>query len=277
MVTIVPISDFLKRREVAVLDPSVGEKYQIIFKKYPCFTEATTSISSCSSSKPAYIANLHHRKKLTSGPHKYHGHTGNYNKKPIKDPSRAIIGYLNVINIDNYSRVYTKIRLLLDNDNVALIVRDILHKCWTATVFVNVYIKLLADINTIYDIKNTIHQVVTQNIDRFEFKSNISDSYELFCEKQKHKSFMLGLNMTLIKLCKADLISPSVLKDYASSFENRVISENEEYHLDIMIHILIELCKSMQGLIRDPKYLASQINCNIPRIKFLIQELFEIH
>ncbi len=276
MVTVVPISDFLKRAEVALENTCIAEKYNSLFLTYPCFKECPTQHHHCNTTNkfPYPQTNgSHHRKKINNN-HKYPTHNS---RKCARDPSRAIISYLNVINIDNYSRVYTKIRLLLDATNVASIVGDILQKCWTATIYVNVYIKLLTDINTIYDIKSTVFEVVSKNIERFEFKSNIPDSYELFCEKQKHKAFFLGLNITLIKLCKAELVSHKVLKDYATQFENRVLIEKEEYHLDITLHILLELCKSVQGIVSDPNSLALKIECEIPRLKFLIQELAETH
>jgi len=280
MVTIVPISDFIARRHLErSQDSYIYEKYEGLFKKYACFLEPYTPVYHTSlAAVPPHITpktsgSFYGRKKQPKGTHHHQPQ-----RRPIcKDPARVITGYLNVINVENYSRVFMKIRLLLDHQNINSIVRDILQKCWTATIFINVYIKLLADISAIYNIYDTILECVVDNINRFEFKNNVPDSYDLFCEKQKHKMFVLGLNITLIKLSIAGLISQDVLKNYVRIFENRILTENDEYTMDIILHILLEICKSYRGIIECPKDLASRIKSDIPRIRFLIQELAESH
>ena len=280
MVSIVPVSEFLSRRDINI--SHICDKYDALFNTYACFSEITY----LHLTPPATIPAPHHGKAVSQyyprkryNTSKSHPHTPSITqRRPIcKDPSRIIHGYLNVINVENYSRVFMKIRLLLDNDNIHHIVREILQKCWTATIFINVYIKLLSDISTIYNIQNTLLDYVMQNINCFEFKSDIPDSYDLFCEKQKHKMFILGLNITLIKLSKAGLIPPDVLKNYIQMFEKRICQERDEYTMDIILHILLEMCKSYRGIIENPQELAKRIHSDIPRIRFLIQELAETH
>jgi len=282
MVSIVSISEFLSRKNSHKTDLSyIADKYDTLFKTYPCFLETPPvpyipHIPPQYHSKPSppfYGRKRHHHVSKSA----VHGHSQQQRRPICKDPSRIITGYLNVINVENYSRVFMKIRLLLDNDNVHHMVKEILQKCWTATIYINVYIKLLSDISTIYNIHQTLFDCVMENIARFEFKSDIPDSYDLFCEKQKHKMFVLGLNITLIKLSKAGLISHDVLKNYVDLFEKRISKETDEYTIDIILHIFLEICKSYRGIIEDPQALASTIHSDIPRIRFLIQELAEIH
>lgn len=250
------------------------EKYALLYHSYTCFLDNPTPAPSYAFCQTPY----------QQKPNNYKSRNNNHvksNKKGtlVRDNTRTLVGFLNVVNIDNYSRVYPKIRLIIDQTNIEKVIEEILEKSCIATIFVNVYIKLLQDISNVYNIKPIIEKHAKVAVGKFHFKRRgpTVDEYDIFCQKQKHKLYILGLNTTMIKLCKSALINWEILLNYFKYFENLVTFEKDEYCLDLAINIVIDLGKAYRALIEDPESLASHIDCKIPRIRYLVQGLAELN
>ena len=184
------------------------------------------------------------------------------------------MGLLNVINTDNFGRVFMKIRLYLDRDNIQQVVLSILEKCCVATIYVNVYIKLLEDLSVLFDIRDIIVRFVQNAHTAIAFKEKEGeDQYDQFCRMQKQKLYVLGQNVTIIKLTKASLIGMDMLKWYASHFLREIVQEQREYYLDIYLNVVLEIQKSYRHMIARPEELMKQIQTTSPRLKFLVQSL----
>lgn len=249
---------------------SITSRYAELQARYACFSEIPAATAPCSlpvrTYQPSYV-----KRPIPCKPRKTHG---------SRDPSRAIVGFLNVINTDNYSKILSKLRLIIDRSNIESMTKTIMEKCYIATIFVNVYIKLLQDLNNLYPIQPIIEAMVSEATDRFEFVADeveSDDAYDVFCKKQKHKLMIMGMNTTIIKLCKSSLIPKELLVQYFSFFENVIKTKTDEYSLDLGINIVIALLKGYKDLADDPASLADAIRCKVPRIKFLIQELSQVH
>jgi hypothetical protein len=270
MVNVITRSEFYTYRALASMNAkAIASRYAELDARYVCFDETPLTSTpqvpvrvyrSCSVKRPIPC-------KL---------------RKPhvSRDPLRAIVGFLNIINTDNYSKILSKLRLIIDRSNVESMTKAIMEKCYVATIFVDVYIKLLQDLNNLYPIQTTIESLVSQATDRFEFVINeaeCDDAYDLFCKKQKHKLMTMGMNTTIIKLCKASLIPKELLVEYFSFFEKLIKTKTDEYNLDLGINIVIALLKGYKDLAENPALLAATIQCKVPRIKFLIQELGQVY
>ena len=283
MINILTKKEFVAKANTANEINTINEKYLTIFAKYNCFNDvvAQSFVPQSSSSqhfKPFYGSGS--KKQYVGKFHTSHAsHPCNIRKPLSKDIIHSIIGFLNVINTDNYNKIFSKIRIGLERNNVEFVTKTILEKCCTATIFVNVYIKLMDDINNIYTNKHIIqdHVISFRSRVKFEQSNNHCDAYDLFCKKQKHKLFVIGMNTTVIKLCKAGLIDWDILKSHYDHFQEIVLTADNEYDLDLGINIIIDLAKAYKILLPNPQELAAMIQTEIPRLRFLVQTLSEVH
>ena len=77
-------------------------------------------------------------------------------RKP-KDLNKIILGILNVLNNDNYHKMFTKIRLMKNEHNISKIILEILDKCSIQVFYLNIYMRLIEDIvNICSDIESKI-------------------------------------------------------------------------------------------------------------------------
>ncbi len=265
MVSIVLPNEFLARKEYA--NESHLKKYEAIFNGYNCFLSE-------------------HTIGVTPNSKKKHNHSIRppINRRINKDPTKAIIAFLNIINLDNFNKVFSKLRLIIDNNNLNMIILTILEKCCKSSFFINVYIKLLIDLQHFYDIKSNITgfaKTAIYKIDMIKDNNNNDKEYDIFCALQKHKSYVLGIATTITKLHSAALIEPHHFANFCQVFISRLESlhKNEEYLLDLYLNVLVEVSKSNKDYIK--KHMTEDlidhiISCQIPRIKFLLQGLLEM-
>jgi len=277
MLAILNPSDFLVRKHTFIPNTSITDKYAFLAKTYSCFSEVDNG-------PPAYTSyNTHHNVS--------HSHKRNYKKKhstphstppPFlipnkeKDPFRIILGLLNVINTDNYSKIFQKLRLLIDIKTIDKLVFNILDKCCIATIYVNVYIKLLEDISSLYNIKNIIGQWAESRKDHILLHTNPNDDeYDSFCKMQKHKLHVSGQTTTMIKLVKAELIDQSILEDYYKSVCEYLKTDISEDVLDIILNIIIDIGKSYKTITLESHNIISHLNQeSLPiRLRFILEEI----
>jgi len=271
MITVIPIGDFFARIH----------KQQL---------QSRTKNAHTSSSRPGHQQAHNHNKR------RYGGSQPVSSQPPPfliahkdKDPLRIIMGLLNVINTDNYSKIFQKLRLLVDYSNLERVIHAILEKCCIATIFVTVYIKLIEDIGTLYKLSNIVTIWASQSTAKILYTpvvvssvspasasaTSASDQYDEFCKMQKHKLHVAGLNTTMIKLAKAPLIPLEVLKSYKEFIMKNI--NGDEHNLDTCLNCLIELKKAYKEIVtkRDLNHVSTLIDLNkVPhRIRFLVQEL----
>jgi len=285
LITINPI-DFIVRKNTYTPNQSILDKYSFIIGRHSCFREETAShYSHHHPNNHTFNADSRektlHYKRHTK---KKHIICNNISQPPPfltphkdKDSLRLIMGLLNVINTDNYSKIFMKLRLLIDNDNLPKLVDVILEKCCIATIFVNIYIKLLEDIGNIFDISYNIFKWVDSAKTKIILKeTNIGtlDSYDEFCRLQKHKLYVAGMTTTLIKLTKACLINNTYINDYFDFVERKITNLEDEYYLDIYLNIMIDICKAYKEFLTPSKEIVEKLPSNVsPRIKFLMQAI----
>ena len=304
MLTVVSVSDFFARKPYAVANQSITDKYANLVKTYACFNDADPQPT------PPHVlaAQAIHKQqnKLKPQQHQcrptHHNHRGGRRPYPPlqvvttpppfltphkdKDPIRIIMGLLNVINTDNYSKIFQKLRLLIDYSNIAKVIEAILEKCCIATIFVTVYIKLIEDIGTLYKLNGVVIDWAKQASTKILYmpvatassaQTSASDEYDEFCRMQKHKLYVAGLNTTMIKLAKAPLISLDILKSYTEFILKNILDYSTEHNLDICLNCMIEMRKAYKDALSpgDINAIKSNIDTTtVPhRIRFLLQEL----
>lgn len=269
-------SDILSRANIDSLE-SIANKYKALYAKYQCFNEIYTSSIHTLPYNAVQAPSTQYVRSYKR--HHTHRHL-HVSCKKNKDPQRLIVGYLNTINTDNYSRIYSKLVQVINYNNIDHVVKAIVHKCYTATIFVNVYIKLLYDIDASYHIKTLLRTELDCALDKLRINDETLqdlDTYDVFCYKQKHKSMILGMTITISKMYKAMLIDWTFVEQYYAFFEELIKHENDEYYLDIGLNVVIELLKTFKVLQKDPKKLAMDVHTDIPRLKFLLQNLSDFN
>lgn len=277
MLAILNPSDFLARKHSFIPNQLITDKYDLLSKTYGCFNEVENG-------PPIYTSYNNHSNAL-------HSHKRNYKKKHApsystpppflipnkdKDPLRIILGLLNVINTDNYSKIFQKLRLLIDIKTIDKLVSNILDKCCIATIYVNVYIKLLEDISTLYNIKRLISNWAQTRKDHIILVvESTDDEYDAFCKMQKHKLYVSGQTTTMIKLVKAGLIDQCILEDYYKSICEYLKTDINEDILDIILNIIIDISKSYKNITTESHNIISHINQDtLPiRLRFIIEEI----
>ena len=263
MVSIVSPNEFLARKNI--IHDSLIKKYETMYNNYNCFL-------------------CEHAINVAPNPKKKHNHQPRppISRRVNKDPAKAIVAFLNIINMDNFNKVFTKLRLIIDNNNLNMIIATILDKCCKSSFFINVYVKVLLDLQHFYEIKSIITGFAKTAIYKIDLlKEDLDDnSYEVFCALQKHKSYVLGVATTITKLYSAELIDSYIFTNFCQVFINRLesLQNDNEYLLDLYLNVLVEVSKCNKNFIKEHmnQELVEHINeCGIPRIKFLLQSLLE--
>jgi hypothetical protein len=250
------------------------KKYEELFSKYECFTSKNINA--------LYIKDI---KQRGNG---YH----NYNTKPrdkqIKKPlEKIILGILNIINLDNYNKMINKLRILSTKDTISIIINDVLLKCCSQPFYLKIFVRLMSDLIATSGYKEIIVVEIYKFITLFMLedeyilknKDNIKD-YDLFCLQQKHKLYILGKINLIIALVKDNIIFLQISEIIFYIFENLKNIENDEYHYDILLQILIIMYKNKLKCSEEIHnelllYLECDINVS-KKIEFMTKELIEL-
>jgi hypothetical protein len=266
----VPPSDFFRRKDCAG-DDLLTNKYKEFFTQYNCFSDAAVIVIQPSIKQHNASQHLQQQKKIFAKPRE---------NKSIK---KHILGILNVINNDNYTKMLIKTKILLNSTNLKEIFTEILEKCTLQIFYLNIYFNLINDI--LVSLNETDKQSVKSIINDF-FKGYLDnqyilgiektgDAYHDFCMVQKNKMIILSKNLMLLEFIKnTDYINVTNLQTYSEMIFSAFLSHIDQ-NIDVadtLLQVMLELSKC--GIKFDESQLV-EIN-TIQKIKFIIDDILTI-
>lgn len=266
-ITVIPYNYFTQQKAAAISTPLdvLKSKYTLLYNSYMCFS-------------PTHVAYVKPKKVFTDF------RKLNQNRK---DPKKAIIHILNVINKSNYDKLFNKLKILIDDTNIILIITEILARACLQIFYVDTYIKIITDLLVI--LKPTQQKVLRSALADFanSFTSNQEyhirienepNSYNAFCKIQKLKSFILAKNIFILELHINNLITSSFeLEAYVVFFKDKLNAIEHTYdnelYIDIILQILLYISKKFPDIHMDidiDKIMRISTN---QKIKFMLHDL----
>lgn len=280
-----------KTKEADAIITTIQEKYNEIFKKYPCFsaTQVNSFIPTTKSiEQQQFYRNYSNNKKQF---HKENESINPFISKKPKELERIILGILNVLNHSNYNKMLTKIRLIKSDNNIAIIINEILQKCSMQIFYINIYMKLLKDIINLCtdqekkivfeNINLYVNQYIILNEWMNEYIINIDDEYNSFCIKQKQKATLIAKNIMIYNLITLFNLTKNI-KDYSMIIINdlklNIENKNEDCSI-LLFQMLIFITKTEKKIIKeignwDFDYIHSKISSN--KFKFIVEEFIAL-
>lgn len=214
---------------------------------------------------------------------------------PYKDVKRVMKGLMNIINKNNYRKVFNKVKLLLCEDNVGVVIAIILETACLQVFFLSIFYQLLEDVLALLDTQSTLqvaHGIINDYIDTFidkaEYMFYASDSshhpYMLFCMQQKHKSVSSSRNLVVLELIQNNFSSHWTIQSYCNRLLENLGSLNEsiqvnndiELNTDIIVGLLKEIKNKCSETVIDFNHLKNikGLDSN-SRVRFMVEDLFE--
>jgi len=290
IIIIKPAQFFEKRLELDK-ETNIFKKYDDLFKKYQCFSNTQINLFVPPKNDYSFKGNSrynNYNKKIH-----FNDERPSYadNRKP-KDLNKIILGVLNVLNNDNYHKMFTKIRLMKNEHNICKIIVEILDKCSIQVFYLNIYMRLIEDIvNVCNDIESkiaieSINKFVNSYIDNTEWMNEYvviekDDDYNSFCNSQKLKSLLIAKNMMVNRLMTIFNLEKSV-EEYGYIIVNdlkKTLEQKNENVCIILIQMLIYMLKTVKPLVKkvfdiDHNYIYTRIIGS--KTKFVIDEFLAI-
>jgi hypothetical protein len=228
-ITVVPYSYFIQQKAASNASDTLKSKYTTLYNSYICFSQS-------------HVAFVKPKKTFTDFRKLNHKRS---------DPKKAIIHILNVINKSNFDKLFNKLRMLIDDTNIRLIITEILSRCCLQIFYVDTYIKIIKDLNNVLKLKqqemlkNALKEFVTSFTANNEYHIHIDQddtSYDKFCKIQKMKSFILAKNVFNMELYCNQLVVFD-LNEYVSFFKGKLHTYEDEMYIDIILQILLSVSK----------------------------------
>jgi len=208
MISSVLINNFLFLKNIET-DINIKEKYKLLFDKFECFSNIIQRNN---------IKKHHH--------HHHHISLPNPNKKP-KDITRTITGLLNILNNTNYNKIFMKLKLQIQNDNIVYIMNEILNKSVLQIFYLDIYTKLITDIINFFYNKELLYEILKNFILSYlcEHNFDISEEnieYNDFCLNQKKKLGIISTNKLILNIikCYPHIMDIKVYSRYIDNFIN---------------------------------------------------------
>jgi hypothetical protein len=251
---------FKEIKQTLIQDESIKLKYTELFKKYNCF----------SNNQPI----IHHKHKIIK--HYNHHH-------PIRETNikKQILGILNLINNSNYLKLFNKIKIIINIDNIKYIISEILNKCCLQIFYVHVFMKLFINIYEISQkdekdiIIDTVNTYVNNFINNKEYilsESVIINAYDYFCFVQKHKSLINAKNIIILELFKYNILLLKQI-DYIEFITKELNICICESHIELLLNMLLEIHRSLPIYELDIDYQLILDKTKNQKIKFMVDDL----
>jgi hypothetical protein len=226
-------------------------KYNQLFLKYDCF-----------SNKVMY--NKDSKSKHYGTKHKENVRSRRIQKD--KTINELIMRIINIINDSNYTKMFNSIRILSNHDNISIIVNEILVRTCNNAFYLKLFTRLIKDLTTISSYDNIIIGEIRNFIDNFiklreyVYKKAVinSSNYDIFCDEQKHKNYILTKNNIIINLYNENLHFIDINEYILYFYEELSGKELDENHQSLLIQILIDCIKNLKNLDKD---LINKLKC----------------
>lgn len=314
-------TEFKNCKKDLIVCEKIIETYKKLLNTYDCFTKPDLVLLKF----PTTTKNNKHNSPLdTNKPHKnksyYHNNTKHYHnstknvipyssshKRPqlkalnfgSNEPNAAIKrqlqGLLNVINTNNFNKIFNKIKIYVNEDVLDLITDVILDAACCQVFYISIFYNLLMEIrNYVNDtgksiIDNQISRYVNDYIsdELYLYKSQETvfepeNKYHEFCIVQKHKSLATSRNHVVMEIIKNKHVTDWTLQTYCdnlcytiTNLEYTIVEDSLEINVDILISMIKDL-KQKDKSIRISSNAINNIKTllnNSQRLKFMVEDI----
>ncbi len=291
------------------------ETYKKLLNSYDCFTKPDLVMLK-------FPTNTKHNKYDNNKPHKhhknqfktYHNSTkhiipsssnnkrpqlkalGNISNEPNGVVKRQLQGLLNIINTNNFTKIFNKIKLYITDDVLDLVTEVILDTACCQVFYITIFYNLLMEIrNYVNDtgksiIDNQIARYVNDYIgdELYLYKSSNSiqstpeNKYHEFCIVQKHKCLATSRNHVVMEIIKNKHVNDWTLQSYCdnlcytiTNLEYTIVEDNLEVNVDILISMIKDL-KTKDKNVRISSNALNNIKTmlnNSQRLKFMVEDI----
>lgn len=274
---------FFAIKNTILLEDSIKDKYDIIFNSHDCFNNMI------------FISIVKNKKDIGSFPKNIVKlNTQDVKRKIFMKPIRKPIdstenGYikkcksiLNIINDTNYTKQLSKLKFLIDNDNIDEIIEVIVNISILQVFYIHIFVKLLTDINQNHKIRKFLNEYIMSYLDKgfcYNFDNvQSSNEYDMFCDIQKHKTRMISTGKVMFIYIHNSLCDISK-KEFINIIMSNILRYNDnELIIDVCLNILKE-CKSICTNIHNeiPNNIINIVNKDVLNTKllFLIEKLYQ--
>lgn len=271
------IQDFINIQNNIVPNKDLEKYYDDFFNRYDCFT------------KPLNYDNNY--KKYNYKSRSVGGYERRFPKR-TKDIHKQTLEILNKINSRNYKKMLVRMRHIVNENNISLVIDGILKQCTLQIAFKDVFLELLHDIyiSSTPAIKKIIKINSNQFIEKylldkdfviFNESQNKVCSYDDFCLQQKKKTIILSKNIINLELIKISLVSQSLSRYtqfFVSQLNHMLDDNNSDYYLDIIINIFQKIKENNTKIdllmINHDKLITKSKNNQ--KLKFMIMDFMKI-
>jgi hypothetical protein len=313
-------TEFQNCKNDLIVCEKIIETYKKLLNSYDCFTKPdlvllkfpTTNKNNKHNS--TYDNNKSHKAKSHyHNNNKYHNTTkhvisySSSHKRPqlkalnsnSNEPNvvikRQLQGLLNVINTNNFSKIFNKLKIYVNEDVLDLITDVILDTACCQVFYISIFYNLLMEIrNYVNDtgksiIDNQISRYVNDYIadELYLYKSQgiittPENKYHEFCIVQKHKCLATSRNHVVMEIIKNKNVNDWTLQTYCdnlcytiTNLEYSIVEDSLEVNVDILISMIKDL-KQKDRSIRISTNALNNIKTllnNSQRLKFMVEDI----
>ena len=272
-IILISTSIFYSIKEALILDEKITQKYTDLYNKYDCFSKVHIPSPNVSlSSSNTFVGQ---RNKFKSNNH-----------PPIRTTNlkKTIVGLLNIINDTNYLKMFNKIRIIMNPQNIEYIINELLQKCCLQIFYIKIFMKLFMNI---YEISQTsekeiistiVNLYVNNYVDNKEYKITeivMKNAYDHFCYVQKHKTYMNAKHVLILELFKNNMIKMNI-KEYVEYLINEINTCDDETHIEMLLHMITVYIKENLLVNLDIHYNDILEKTANQKIKFMISDLINM-
>lgn len=232
---------FMACKSSKTIEGKISNKIEHILKEYTCFKE---------NSAPPFIY------KETF--HKSFKNIGKKRDEKVKKPAhhhntscdqKDVLALLNKLSSSNFDLLYRKLLFMCSSDNISIVVRLIIDKCYTQYAYSHLFINILKNLMNVYK------ECVANNIKcfydewRMNFKENLKNiaelakdnNYDVFCSFVSNKNMCTQKHSIIIEFIKNKLYIDNINTHIAFIIEvlNEYSTVNEV--LDVIILCILDI------------------------------------
>lgn len=265
-ITTIPACQFYEIKGTVGPPPeTVRSRYEKLFASHSCFTQVVQPFLPPKQPKtPVHIA-----PRITK--------TTNIKKQ--------MVGILNIINESNYQKMFNKIRMMINSQNIEYIVTELLTKCCLQVFFIHVFLRLLGNIVSVCERseKDKIYQTVNSYVNSFvennEYmlpaKPEGAGAYDSFCMVQKHKSIVIAKNIIISELINVSMVSLT-LERYSTYLCEKIDTTSCEQEIEMLLQMMTDLKKRVPKCNISFDYERILSITSNQKIRFITEDLLSI-
>jgi G3E family GTPase len=218
---------------------------------------------------------------------------------PMGEVKKKLKGLLNIINKNNYKKVVSKVKSILNQENAQTVYEIILSNTCNQVFYINVFIVLIMELIAFMpSTQEVCRTVVNTFIENFIYQKEyimvyndvsdgITSDYDVFCAQQKHKSMITSKNLVIVEFLKKSFSKKWTVQSYADGLLNSLNNLNTdaivnsnislETNTDIILTLLKDLKNVDKRIKLDTSIIARLFNYSYnQRITFMAQDIISL-